>query len=174
MAENKEDIDKFANYQIQESEKSSQAQENAPAAQGSAASTKAAATPKEEIPVPPSPERVYASPIAKKIASENDIPLDKVHGTGPHGRIIKSDVQGYQPVSKPATTAVSTPAPASIPSAPTPVAGFSDIPLSNVRKVIAQRLTESKSTVPHYYLTIEVNVDKILKYLVIRFLTYFL
>ena len=97
-------------------------------------------------------DRIFASPIAKKIALEQGIPLSKIKGTGPEGRIIREDVEKYQP---PVSTSAAT--------ATAPSAGYIDIPVSNMRKVIGTRLTQSKQEVPHYYLTAEVNMDKALK-----------
>ncbi|KAF8844032.1 dihydrolipoamide acetyltransferase [Paxillus ammoniavirescens] len=102
-------------------------------------------------------ERIFASPIAKKIALEKGIPLAKIKGTGPEGRIIREDVEKYQPPAPISPTAVSSLGP----SAPQPE--YTDIPVSNMRKVIGTRLTQSKQELPHYYLTLEINMDKVLK-----------
>ncbi len=119
-------------------------------------------------------ERVVASPLAKRIAGEKGIDLATVTGSGPHGRIIKADLDGAAPAAA-APVAVSAPAPAAAPAAAAaPVAAaapapFStDIPheavkLSGMRKTIARRLTEAKATVPHYYLTVDISLDKLLK-----------
>ncbi|KAL4069573.1 dihydrolipoamide acetyltransferase [Scleroderma citrinum] len=80
------------------------------------------------------------------------IPLSKITGTGPEGRIIREDVEKYQP---PISSSAATPA--------TPSSEYTDIPVSNMRKVIGTRLTQSKQEVPHYYLTVEINMDKVLK-----------
>jgi pyruvate dehydrogenase E2 component (dihydrolipoamide acetyltransferase) len=95
---------------------------------------------------------VFASPVAKKLALERGIPLVKVKGTGPGGRIIREDVERYQ---TPAPTASSISGP-SLPD-------YIDIPMSNMRRTIATRLTQSKQDVPHYYLTMDIHVDKLLK-----------
>jgi len=81
--------------------------------------------------------------------------LAKIKGTGPEGRILREDVEKYQPPA--AATAVSSP----VPSAPQ--TEYTDIPVSNMRKVIGSRLTQSKQELPHYYLTIEINMDKVMK-----------
>lgn len=94
--------------------------------------------------------RIFASPIAKKIALDRGIPLSQVKGTGPEGRIIREDVEKYQP-----PISAVEPAP--------PTAEYVDIPISNMRKVIGTRLTQSKQELPHYYLTVEINMDKVLK-----------
>ncbi|KAF6039925.1 hypothetical protein EB796_001777 [Bugula neritina] len=104
-------------------------------------------------PPPPSPVstagRVIASPLAKRLAAEQGLSLAGVVGTGPGGRIIAQDLQNLQP--SPAVTAAPT------------AASYTDIDLSNMRKTIAKRLTESKQNVPHYYLTVDVNMDSIIK-----------
>ncbi len=112
-------------------------------------------------------DRVKASPLAKRIAANSGIDLLGVTGTGPNGRIVKADVEAVE--GKPASTAAH-PAPTA-PSAPSPapVATIeTDIPhdvikLSNMRKTIARRLTESKQSVPHIYLTVDVRLDALLK-----------
>jgi pyruvate dehydrogenase E2 component (dihydrolipoamide acetyltransferase) len=102
----------------------------------------------------PTGERIFASPIAKKIALEKGIPLAKIKGTGPEGRILREDVEKYQPPA----TAVSPLAPSAAPQAE-----YIDTPVSNMRKVIGSRLTQSKQELPHYYVTIKINMDKVLK-----------
>jgi pyruvate dehydrogenase E2 component (dihydrolipoamide acetyltransferase) len=99
----------------------------------------------------PKGDRIFASPIAKKIALERGIPLSKVKGTGPDGRIIREDVEKYKP------ELASTGAPAD------PSADYVDIPLSNMRRTIASRLAESKVQSPHFYLTVDIQMDKVLK-----------
>jgi pyruvate dehydrogenase E2 component (dihydrolipoamide acetyltransferase) len=106
--------------------------------------------------------RVKASPLAKKIAAEKGIDLHAVQGSGDGGRIVKSDVDNYKPA---AATASAPAAKASTPAAPviafTPGAGegFVDTPNSSMRKTIARRLGESMFNAPHFYLTMELNMD---------------
>jgi pyruvate dehydrogenase E2 component (dihydrolipoamide acetyltransferase) len=122
--------------------------------------------------------RIKASPLAKRIAAVKGVDLAALTGTGPGGRIVKADVEGAGTpavaapvhVAPAQAGAASSPAPAAAPApAPAPAAPFStDIPhtaekLSNMRKTIARRLTESKQQVPHIYLTVDVNLDKLLK-----------
>lgn len=115
-------------------------------------------------------ERIIASPLAKRIAADKGIDLAQVKGTGPNGRIVKEDVENFTPsAAAPAAApaaAASTPAPAATP-APAPAieggAPFAEEKLSGVRKVIARRLTESKQTVPHFYLTIDIRLDPLLE-----------
>jgi pyruvate dehydrogenase E2 component (dihydrolipoamide acetyltransferase) len=118
-------------------------------------------------------ERIVASPLAKRIAAEKGIDLAQVKGTGPNGRIVKDDVDRFTPgaavpvaalaaaaptASAPALAAAPAPAPAIEGGAP-----YVDERLSGVRKVIARRLTESKQTVPHFYLTIDIRLDPLLE-----------
>ncbi|KZT05919.1 pyruvate dehydrogenase [Laetiporus sulphureus 93-53] len=111
----------------------------------------------ETQPELPKGERIFASPIAKKIALERGIPLAKVKGSGPEGRIIRADVEKYQPPAAPAAAAIpSFPPAAALPE-------YIDIPLSNIRRTIAARLTQSKQELPHYYLTSDINMDKVMK-----------
>ncbi|WP_373475145.1 pyruvate dehydrogenase complex dihydrolipoamide acetyltransferase [Sphingorhabdus sp.] len=109
--------------------------------------------------------RIKASPLAKRIASELSIDLSTITGTGPNGRIVKDDVVATPAIAAPVATLVPTP-PAAI-AAPALVPDFGipheAIKLSNMRKTIARRLTESKQQVPHIYLTVDVRLDALLK-----------
>ena len=114
--------------------------------------------------------RVKASPLARRIAADKGIDLSGLSGSGPNGRIVKADVEGAKPGAAPvaakADAAPTAAAPAPV-AAPKP-ATVPDIPheatkLSNMRKTIARRLTESKQQVPHIYLTVDVKLDKLLK-----------
>uniref|UniRef100_A0A8D2LM86 Dihydrolipoamide S-acetyltransferase n=1 Tax=Varanus komodoensis TaxID=61221 RepID=A0A8D2LM86_VARKO len=113
--------------------------------------------------VPMHKERVVASPLAKKLAAEKGIDLAQVKGTGPEGRITKKDIESFVPSRaapvKPAAPLAPSP-PAAAPGLPTGV--FTDVPVSNIRKVIAQRLMQSKQTIPHYYLSVDVDMGEIL------------
>ena len=109
--------------------------------------------------------RIVASPLAKRIAAQRGIDLLAVSGTGPNGRIVRSDVEAFDPA---ASTTASTAASAPIPSVPVsaPETEF-DAPyeaqkLNNVRKVIARRLTEAKQQIPHIYLTVDIRLDPLL------------
>ncbi|MBO0749393.1 MAG: pyruvate dehydrogenase complex dihydrolipoamide acetyltransferase [Porphyrobacter sp.] len=130
-----------------------QAEATAPAP----APAKAAPAPVPTAPAP-SGDRVIASPLAKRIAADKGIDLASVKGSGPHGRIVKADVEGAKPAAA---------APAAAP-AQAPAAQPGEIPhevekLSSMRKTIARRLTESKQTIPHIYLTVDIRLDKLLK-----------
>lgn len=118
-------------------------------------------------------ERVKASPLAKRIAAEKGVDLTSLSGSGPNGRIVKADLEGAKPgaapAAQPAAAAATSPAPAtSAPAEHKPVWFDDSIPheeekLSNIRKTIARRLTESKQTVPHIYLTVDIRLDALLK-----------
>lgn len=124
------------------------------------------------------------SPLAKKTALEAKIPIESLYGkgTGLDGRVIKVDVDNFiasggakkaaaekpKPAEKKEEKKAAAPPPPPPPKKPTPGGPpenpFVDIPLTNMRKVIATRLLEAKSTIPHYYLTISVPMDAALKY----------
>jgi pyruvate dehydrogenase E2 component (dihydrolipoamide acetyltransferase) len=118
--------------------------------------------------------RMKASPLAKRMAEEKGINLAQVKGSGPEGRIVKSDVESFvpgkaAPAPQPATPAAQPSAPTSQPaastpqpaaSAPAPSGEYEDVPVSQMRKTIARRLSESLFTAPHFYLTMEINMDK--------------
>ena len=107
--------------------------------------------------------RIIASPLAKKLASEKGIDLNAVSGTGDGGRIIQRDIENYKPIAKPAAAeskaAPVITAPAFAVAPHTGTEGYKDVELTQMRKVIAKRLSESKFSAPHFYLTIEVNMD---------------
>lgn len=94
--------------------------------------------------------RIFASPLAKKLADEKGIDISTVVGTGENGRIIKRDVENYVPYERPAGIA---------PVANTGTESYTDENVSQMRKTIAKRLAESKFTAPHFYLTIDIDMD---------------
>ncbi len=108
-------------------------------------------------------QRILASPLAKKIASERGIDLSQVKGSGDNGRIVKRDVENLQPSQK--ASAVTPQAEATSGAALAPISlpvgeeGMEEVKNSTMRKIIAKRLAESKYSAPHYYLTIEVDMD---------------
>ena len=101
--------------------------------------------------------RVKASPLAKKLAAEKGIDISKVSGSGDGGRIIKADIDNYTPAAKAATA--EAPKAATAPAAPAGQVSFTEVPVSQMRKVIAKRLAESKFTAPHFYLTMSIDMD---------------
>lgn len=113
----------------------------------------AAAAPAPMTAVEQSGKRVYASPMAKNLAEKQRLRLEG-KGSGIYGSITSADLAGMSAVGAPA---------AGIPTMPSGPGAYIDIPVSNIRGVIAKRLKESKQQIPHYYLTAECNVDKLLK-----------
>ena len=119
-------------------------------------------------PAASSGDRVKASPLARRLAEQQGVDLAGVTGSGPNGRIVKADLAGAQPgQAKPAAAppAAAAEAPrAAVAPAPAPEGVPSETTkLSNMRKTIARRLTESKQNVPHIYLTVDINLDALLK-----------
>jgi len=102
--------------------------------------------------------RVKASPLAKKIAQEKGVDLRLLQGSGDGGRIIKADIDNYKPGAVPAAAAM-TPAATVAAFAGSTEEGYTDLPNSQMRNVIARRLGESKFSAPHFYLTMEINMD---------------
>lgn len=99
--------------------------------------------------------RILASPLAKRIASQKDLDLGTLEGTGPRGRIVKADVEA-------ALASPHKKAAPSVQSADDLFPAYEEVPLTNMRKVIAKRLTESKQNVPHFYLTVDCELDALL------------
>lgn len=104
--------------------------------------------------------RIKASPLARKLAKEKGIDLNQVQGSGDEGRIIKRDIDNFVPSKAAAPEQKKEEAAQVLPFTPAAEEGYQDTPLSQMRKTIARRLGESKFTAPHFYLTIEVNMDK--------------
>jgi pyruvate dehydrogenase E2 component (dihydrolipoamide acetyltransferase) len=157
----------------------------APAPKAEATPTPAAAAPAPapapapaaapaEKPAPPqsSGDRVFASPLAKRLAEQKGVDLKGVQGSGPHGRIIAADIDKSQPGAAPAAGPAKAP-PAAPAAAPQRQAlsleqmgiapgSYELVPLSNMRKTIARRLTESFRDIPHFPLTIDLEIDNLL------------
>jgi pyruvate dehydrogenase E2 component (dihydrolipoamide acetyltransferase) len=156
----------------------------APKAAPTDTSSETPAAPPKETPSPvakaPEPkeehgERIFASPLARRMAKQAGIDLASVKGSGPHGRIVKADIEAggekAVPVVARETAAPAAAAPAPAAAAPKPAAApapaitapHKKIANSSMRKIIAKRLTESKQTVPHFYLTSNIEIDALLK-----------
>ncbi len=110
--------------------------------------------------------RIFASPLARRMAAEAGLDLATVKGSGPRGRIVKADVEAAMTAPKPAPAAAAA-APPQAAAAPPPAqveagASVTAVPNSTMRKVIARRLSASKRDIPHYYLTIDCNIDAVL------------
>jgi pyruvate dehydrogenase E2 component (dihydrolipoamide acetyltransferase) len=124
----------------------------------------------------PTGQRVFASPLARRIASQSNVQLTLIQGSGPHGRIVKSDVDAAlkggvakapaaAPAPRPAAAPVTTPAvPSSMPDARLffPKDSYDEVPHDSMRKTIAKRLTTSKRDIPHYYLKVDCTIDTLL------------
>ncbi|KDP84571.1 branched-chain alpha-keto acid dehydrogenase subunit E2 [Cupriavidus sp. SK-3] len=107
----------------------------------------------------PQAARIFASPLARRLAAQRGLDLAALRGSGPNGRIVKRDIE----------QAAAVPAPASAPAAARPAApqaqiseAFTEVPHSNMRRTIARRLSESKSTIPHFYLTADCRMERLL------------
>ena len=109
--------------------------------------------------------RVFASPLARRLAKTKGIEISSVHGSGPHGRIVVKDVETFTPSAAPSKS--SAPAIASSPTEASVLKLFEDgsydlVPHDGMRKTIARRLTESKQTVPHFYVTVDISLENLL------------
>jgi pyruvate dehydrogenase E2 component (dihydrolipoamide acetyltransferase) len=147
--------------------------------------TKSAPEPASRAPAAPATPaaekcgRIFASPLARRLAAEHGLDLSKIEGTGPHGRIVKADIEAALAAPKPAAAPVAE-KPAAAPAAPAAAlsAGpsaetvmkmfadrpFEEVKLDGMRKTIAARLTEAKQTIPHFYLRREIRLDALMKF----------
>ncbi|MDM7970958.1 MAG: pyruvate dehydrogenase complex dihydrolipoamide acetyltransferase [Paracoccaceae bacterium] len=173
---------------LEDGESASDAKATAPKSE---AAPKAEAAPKDEPAsseakaAPPAPKaadggRVFASPLARRIAADKGIDLSGVTGSGPHGRIVKADVEGASPQAKPAAAATEAAAPAAakagapaaMPTGPSTDTvlkmyegrAYTEIKLDGMRKTIAARLTEAKQTIPHFYLRRDIHLDALMAF----------
>jgi len=139
---------------------SAPAPESAPEPADTPADAPPAPTPEPQPDATPatSGERIFASPLARRLAREAGLDLAAIQGSGPHGRIVKADIEAARAGGAPAAPART--APAATPAAPE--GGFEDQPVTSMRRVVAQRMTESKQTVPHFYLTVDCRIDALL------------
>ena len=138
------------------------ATEPTPAEQPKAVPPPAKAAP---VPAAPSGDRVFASPLAKRMAANAGIDLTSVKGSGPNGRIVKADLEqamagGGRKLAPAAAGALLSSAAADVPDFGQP---YTEVENSNVRKIIASRLLEAKQSIPHFYLTIDCVIDNLLK-----------
>jgi pyruvate dehydrogenase E2 component (dihydrolipoamide acetyltransferase) len=137
----------------------------APAATPAPVAAPVAAAP-APVAAPASGDRVFASPLARRMAAQAGVDISKIAGSGPNGRIVKADVDAAMSRG-PAPVAAAAPAPlvaAPRPAAPVAItAPHTAVPNSSMRKVIARRLAESKATIPHFYVSTDVEIDALLK-----------
>ncbi|MGE0415762.1 MAG: pyruvate dehydrogenase complex dihydrolipoamide acetyltransferase [Acetobacteraceae bacterium] len=151
----------------------------APAASSPAASPPAGSSPAAAPPAPvaapaPAPAavdggRIFASPLARRMASQAGIDLRGIRGSGPGGRIVRADIEAAQKAPAAAATPAAAPMPAAAtpqPAAKAPAAPITAphrlVPHSSMRKVIARRLTEAKSTIPHFYVSMDIELDALI------------
>ncbi|MEI9992129.1 MAG: pyruvate dehydrogenase complex dihydrolipoamide acetyltransferase [Rhizomicrobium sp.] len=131
----------------------------------------------QPVPKPDEGARLFASPLARKIAGQKGVDLAAIHGSGPRGRIVKSDVEAAQPGAKPAAAPAAKAPAAAPPAAAQPISGIAplpdarayfkpddyvEIPHDAMRKTIARRLASAKTLIPHYYLTIDTRIDNLM------------
>jgi pyruvate dehydrogenase E2 component (dihydrolipoamide acetyltransferase) len=111
-------------------------------------------------------DRIFVSPLARRMAKQSGVDLATLKGSGPNGRIVKADIESVLQKGPAAPVATATPAPTAA-RAPTPAitAPHKLVPHSSIRKVIARRLTEAKSTIPHFYVSMDVEIDAMIKLL---------
>ncbi|MGI9391722.1 MAG: pyruvate dehydrogenase complex dihydrolipoamide acetyltransferase, partial [Boseongicola sp.] len=135
------------------------------------------AQPAAIAPVPTAPAsadgtRIFASPLARRIAKDKGLDLSQLKGSGPHGRIVKADVENAQPSASGPTSAtraaatIAAPAGSSVDQILRMYDGreFEEVTLDGMRKIIASRLTEAKQTIPHFYLRRDIQLDALLKF----------
>ncbi|MDW7695176.1 pyruvate dehydrogenase complex dihydrolipoamide acetyltransferase [Flammeovirgaceae bacterium SG7u.111] len=152
------DYDKILQHYAQKESGASEAP--APKAE-TAPAAKAEATPASKAAAPPAPAgtvtapggRVKASPLAKKLAEEKGYDLASIPGSGENGRVIKRDVEAFQPSAAPAASS-------SVSAAPIGQESYTDEPVSQMRKAVNKRVVDSKFTAPHFYVTMDINMDK--------------
>lgn len=153
----KEHIGAFSDYSAETSEatetsepkpaKTSETNKRAEAAKNAPSSPPTQNSATSNIPSDSDSPRIKASPLAKMLAKDKNLDLSTITGSGPDGRIIKNDVISGLPA----------------PTEPIKSSNFTDLPLSNMRKVIASRLTTSKQEIPHYYIKVDIEMDRILE-----------
>src|SRR5262249_3850889 len=138
--------------------------------------TAAASAPVQAAPARSEGARVFASPLARRIATQSGVALTLINGSGPHGRIVRADVEAAakggvavarapaKPAAAPATAPSAPAAPSSLPDARLffPKDSYEEIPHDSMRRSIAKRLTASKRDIPHYYLQIDCALDALL------------
>ncbi|ESW07497.1 hypothetical protein PHAVU_010G134600 [Phaseolus vulgaris] len=159
--EDEGDIAKFKDYKPSASEPSAPPakEASAPSPPKKEVAEEPAREPESKVSKPSAPtssgDRIFASPLARKLAEEKNVPLSSIKGTGHEGLIVKADIEDFL-----ASGQVSAPSKAKDPT--DAALDYIDIPVSQIRKVTASRLLLSKQTIPHYYLTVDACVDKLM------------
>ncbi|MGX0876316.1 pyruvate dehydrogenase E2 component (dihydrolipoamide acetyltransferase) [Roseovarius sp. MBR-154] len=176
--ESVDDIDSGASSALKSSDAEAPAKDETSGGEGSGKGKTTEPVGKTDTPAPAAPkddsgERIFASPLARRIAAEKGLDLRQIKGSGPHGRIVRADVEEAKPAAAPAKEAAKpadrAPALASGLSSGAVMAMYEDrefeeVKLDGMRKTIAARLTEAKQTVPHFYLRREIKLDALLKF----------
>jgi len=162
------DVSSFADFKVEDAPAPKEAEAVPPPETAAPAATPAPAAP---VAAPPAPtatgDRVVASPLAHMLAKEMGFSIQSIPGTGPGGRILAADVKEYVPGEE--AVAATTPAAAAastetmLAGPPVQGDGFTDFPISEAAQDIAARLAQSKRNVPHYYLTVDISMDNLLK-----------
>ncbi|CAJ1950879.1 unnamed protein product [Sphenostylis stenocarpa] len=161
--EDEGDIAKFKDYKPSASESSAPAatETSAPSPPRKEVVEEPAREPEPKVSKPSAPpssgDRIFASPLARKLAEEKNVPLSSIKGTGHEGLIVKADIEDFL-----ASGAKEVSAPSKAKGATDAALDYTDIPVSQIRKVTASRLLLSKQTIPHYYLTVDACVDKLM------------
>ncbi|XWS12099.1 hypothetical protein CRYUN_Cryun37aG0061300 [Craigia yunnanensis] len=161
--EEEEDIAKFKDYSPSASDSGAPAAKKPeappPSKQEPVEQPVSSPEPKTSKPISPASEdRIFASPLARKMAEDHKVPLSSINGTGPDGHIVKADIEEYL-ASRGKEVSAPTP---KTKDAKLAALDYVDIPHSQIRKVTASRLLFSKQTIPHYYLTLDTCVDKLM------------
>ena len=179
--ESADDIETSSPPAPEAAKRSDAADEAAPEGGSEEAAPVALGAPTPDTPTPAAPKtadgtRIFASPLARRIAAEKGLDLTRITGSGPHGRIVRADVEGIKadaaPATKTDTPAETAPAPAAAPAGPSPDAvmamyeerDYEVVTLDGMRRTIAARLTEAKQTVPHFYLRREIRLDALMTF----------
>ncbi len=122
-----------------------------------------------QAPAPAGESRIFASPLARRMAQQAGLDLAALKGSGPNGRIVKADIEAALPSARPAAPTPGAPAPAPAAPAPAPAAAIAItaphrlVPFSATRRVIARRMAETKHGVPHFYVEMDIEIDALLK-----------
>jgi len=174
--ESADDMDNDAEGAQTASEPDPQPKEQDGSGDGKASPVTESDTPAPAAPRDDKGERIFASPLARRIAAEKGLDLAQMTGSGPHGRIVKADVVDAKAAAAPAPAAAPEPsaekAPAAAPAGPSADAvaamyqgrDYEEMKLDGMRKTIAARLTEAKQTVPHFYLRRDIRLDALMKF----------
>jgi len=177
VADKKDDVSKFKDFAAAaapspaaSAPSSSPSPSPAPAAAAAAPAATAPSPPPQAAQQASQPKvaegsRVFASPLAKTLAREKGVELRGLAGSGPDGRIVKADVLQAAAKGPSRAAEVVKSVPSGAVQVPSAIISdlYTDVPHTNIRRIIASRLTQSKTTIPHYYLTIDANIDKLVK-----------